>query len=105
MEKWNFFMGRIGVYHNRRKECVVRCNILIQPHFDFACCACYSNLPESLKSKSQSTQIACRRFRHIVPNDFEKNKTAAYNLEKTSLLYISSKVRRISKSIKRVLNK
>ena len=38
------------------------CNSLIQPHFDFTCCAWYPNLSMSLKKKFQTDQNACIRF-------------------------------------------
>ena len=38
------------------------CNSLIQPHFDFGCCACYRNLLMLLKNKWQRIQNACLRF-------------------------------------------
>ena len=54
------------------------CNSLIQPHFDFACCACYLNLPMSLKNRLQTAQNVCTRFclgmergSHIGINHFE----------------------------------
>ena len=55
------------------------CNSLIQPHFDFACCAWYPNLPMSLKNKLQTAHNTCIRFflgmerrSHIGLNHFEK---------------------------------
>ena len=55
------------------------CNSLIQPNFDFACCAWYPNLLMSLKNKLQTAQNACIRFclrmekrGHIGLNHFEK---------------------------------
>ena len=55
------------------------CNSLIQPHFDFACCAWYPNLSMSLKIKLQTAENACIRFclgmerrSHIRVNQFEK---------------------------------
>ena len=38
------------------------CNALIQPHFDYASSAWYSNLNKKLKSKIQITQNKCIRF-------------------------------------------
>ena len=40
------------------------CNALIQPHFDYACSACYfhEKLNEKLKKKIQITQNKCIRF-------------------------------------------
>ena len=38
------------------------CNAMIQPHFDYACTAWYSNLCEKLKNKIQITQNKCVRF-------------------------------------------
>ena len=56
------------------------CNSLIQPHFDFICCAWYPNLLISLKNKFQIALNACIRFclrmerrGHIGLNHFEKN--------------------------------
>ena len=54
------------------------CNSLIQPHFDFACCAWYLNLTMSLKNRLQTAQKVCTRFclgmergSHIGLNHFE----------------------------------
>ena len=38
------------------------CNALIQPHFDYACLAWYSNLTQAMKSKVQIMQNKCIRF-------------------------------------------
>ena len=38
------------------------CNILIQPHYNFACCYCYPNLSMSLNTKLQTTQNSCIRY-------------------------------------------
>ena len=38
------------------------CNVLIQPHFDYACTAWYPHLSKKLKDKLQVTQIKCIRF-------------------------------------------
>ena len=38
------------------------CNALIQPHFDFACLAWYTNLNKKLKKKIQTCQNKCIRF-------------------------------------------
>ena len=38
------------------------CNALIQPHFDYACSACYPNLNKKLKSKLQTIQNGCIRY-------------------------------------------
>jgi len=38
------------------------CNALIQPHFDFACLAWYTNLSKKLKKKVQICQNKCIRF-------------------------------------------
>ena len=38
------------------------CNALIQPHFDFAGLAWYTNLKKILKKKVQITQDKCIRF-------------------------------------------
>lgn len=38
------------------------CNALIQPHFDFACLAWYTNLKKKLKKKIQTCQNKCIRF-------------------------------------------
>ena len=35
------------------------CNALIQPHFDYACTAWYSDLSKKLKDKLQVTQNKC----------------------------------------------
>ena len=55
------------------------CNALIQPHFDYACTAWYSNLCKKLKNKTQITQNKCVCFclnldkmAHISENEFEK---------------------------------
>ena len=52
---------------------------LIQPLFDFACCAWYPNLSMSLKNKLQTAENACIRFclgqerrSHIRVNQFQK---------------------------------
>ena len=37
-------------------------NALIQPHFDYACPAWYSNLNEKTKKKTQIMQNKCTRF-------------------------------------------
>ena len=60
MEKQNFFyrQNRYLSYHLKR----MLCNSLIQPHFDFACCAWYPNLSISLKNKLQTAQNARIRF-------------------------------------------
>ena len=36
--------------------CRLLCNALIQPHFDFACSAWYSNLSKKLKNNSNFTK-------------------------------------------------
>ena len=38
------------------------CNSLIQPNFDFACCAWYPKLSMALKNKLPTAQNACIRF-------------------------------------------
>ena len=38
------------------------CNTLMQPHFDYACSACYPNLTKILKNRIQTTQNKCVRF-------------------------------------------
>ena len=38
------------------------CNSLIQPHFDYACSACYPILNKRLKSKLQILQNKCMQF-------------------------------------------
>ena len=38
------------------------CNALIQPHFDFACLAWYTNLTKKMKKKVQTCQNKCIRF-------------------------------------------
>ena len=55
------------------------CNTLIQPHYDFACCSWYPNLPKSLKVKLQTAQNSCKRYclgledrTHIGKEEFEK---------------------------------
>ena len=35
------------------------CNVLIQPHFDYACSAWYPNLSKKLKHRIQTTQNKC----------------------------------------------
>ena len=39
------------------------CNALIQPHFDYACTAWYTQLTKTLKDKLQVTQNKCIRCR------------------------------------------
>ena len=55
------------------------CNALIQPHFDFACLAWYTNLKKKLKRKVQTSQNKCIRFclnmgnrDHIGVQEFKK---------------------------------
>ena len=55
------------------------CNALIQPHFDYACTAWYSNLNKTLKKKLQTAQNKCIRFclllgnrQHIGFKEFEE---------------------------------
>ena len=55
------------------------CNALIQPHFDFACLAWYSNLKKKLIKKMQTCQNKCIRFclnmgnrDHIGVQEFKK---------------------------------
>ncbi|MFM1566744.1 MAG: RNA-directed DNA polymerase, partial [SAR86 cluster bacterium] len=55
------------------------CNALIQPHFDFACLAWYTNLKKKLKKKVQICQNKCIRFcldmgnrDHIGVEEFKK---------------------------------
>ena len=55
------------------------CNALIQPHFDFACLAWYTNLNKKLKRKVQTCQNKCIRFclnmgnrDHIGAQEFKK---------------------------------
>ena len=55
-----------------------KCNALIQPHFDYACSACYPNLNAKLKRKLQIMQNKCIRFclkldkmHHISEEDFK----------------------------------
>ena len=57
------------------------CNALIQPHFDYASPAWYSNLTQKIKSKIQITQNECIRYclqldkmTHISKNKFESLK-------------------------------
>ena len=38
------------------------CNVLIQPHFYYACPAWYPNLTNKLKHRIQTTQNKCMRF-------------------------------------------
>ena len=38
------------------------CNALIQPRFDYACTAWYTNLTKKLKDKLQVTQNKCIKF-------------------------------------------
>ena len=38
------------------------CNALIQPHFDYACSAWYSDLTKTLKNRIQTSQNKCIRF-------------------------------------------
>jgi len=38
------------------------CNVLIQPHFDYACTAWYPNLNSNLLKKLQIMQNKCIRF-------------------------------------------
>ena len=54
------------------------CNALIQPHFDYACSAWYSNLNKNLTKKLQIAQNKCIRFclgldsqSHIGVNEFK----------------------------------
>ena len=54
------------------------CNALIQPHFDYACSAWYSNLPKKLKNTIQALKNKCIRFylqldkmSHISEKEFE----------------------------------
>ena len=42
--------------------CHFLCNILIQPHFDYASSARYTHLSKKLKNKIQSSQNKCIRF-------------------------------------------
>ena len=103
------------IHHKRAlkingKKKIYLLNSLIQPHFDFACCAWYPNLLMSLKNKFQTAQDACIKFflgmerrSHIGLNHFEKinllpvkNRVyqciagMAYNFKnKLSSLYIS----------------
>ena len=55
------------------------CNAIIQPHFDFGCCAWYPNLNKNLKNKLQTAQNKCIRFclqlgnrSHIGHKEFEQ---------------------------------
>tara|TARA_Y100000310_G_C20543976_1_gene744693 strand:+ start:63 stop:965 length:903 start_codon:yes stop_codon:yes gene_type:complete len=55
------------------------CNALIQPHFDFACLAWYTNLTKKMKKKVQTCQNKCIRFclnmgyrDHIGAQEFKK---------------------------------
>ena len=54
------------------------CNALIQPHFDYACSACYPNLNKNLTKKMQTAQNKCIRFSfglenrsHVGINEFK----------------------------------
>ena len=54
------------------------CNVLIQPHFDYACSAWYSSLTKKLKHRIQTSQNKCIRFcsqldklKHISLEEFE----------------------------------
>ena len=40
----------------------LRCNALIQPHFDYACSVWYPNLNKKIKTKLQTLQNKCVRF-------------------------------------------
>ena len=55
------------------------CNVIIQPHFDYACSAWYPNLNKKLNSKLQIIQNKCIRFclqqgsrSHTVIKEFEQ---------------------------------
>ena len=52
------FLYRQGKYLNPRLRRML-CNTLIQPHFDYACCAWYPNLTKGIKNKLQNK---CIRF-------------------------------------------
>ena len=38
------------------------CNARIQPHFDYACSACYPNLTKKFKNRIETSQNKCIRF-------------------------------------------
>ena len=66
--------------------CRLLCNALIQPHFDHACTAWYSNLSKKLKDNLQVTQNKCIRFclklqsrEHISNEHFQKRNWLPIN--------------------------
>ena len=85
------------------------CNSVMQPQFDFARCACYLDLPMSLKNKLQTAQNAWIRFclemerrsriglNHFAKINWQpvKNRVdpcivvMAYNFKNNSLVYMS----------------
>ena len=55
------FLHRKNKYLTLNLRCLL-CNALIQPHFDYACSAWYSNLSKKLKNRIQTSQNKCIRF-------------------------------------------
>ena len=55
------FLYRKNSFLTPALRCLL-CNVLIQPHFDYACPAWYPNLTKKLKQRIQTTQNKCMRF-------------------------------------------
>ena len=59
--------ARLKFLHRENKYltpnmCLLLCNALIQPHFDYACSAQYPNLSKKLKNRIQTSQKKCIGF-------------------------------------------
>ena len=65
------------------------CNMLIQPHYDFACCSWFPNLPISLKTKLQTTQNSCIRYFFELKDG---NHIGKSKIEKINWLIASNRV-------------
>ena len=72
------------------------CNALLQPHFDYACSACYPNLTKKIKHTIQTTQNKCIRFclqldnlKHISHEEFERLNwlRMTYRFKVTSIVF------------------
>jgi len=72
----NFLYRKQSFFNSKLRRML--CNALIQPHFNYACSAWYSNLNKNVTKKLQVTQNKCIRFclgldnrAHIGVNEFK----------------------------------
>ena len=70
-KQWQFVINKISnklkFLHKKNRFLTptlrrLLCNVLIQPHFNYAFSAWYTNLPKKLKNTIQTSQNKCIRF-------------------------------------------